>query len=134
VLALIILVFIGAPLFTIIGLLPSTGFYVEGRRHRSGYVEHIRLASQPRTLFAGDSSFYLCWIFLAKAKLPKRIIAFAQSGLLEDCRRPCNCGAGQLCGLLQRYAVFGSNHWWSRRLVIPILSQEGSQGKIRSRS
>ena len=77
VLALIILVFIVAPLFTIIGTVALYGFYVEGVDTAAVMVELYRLASQPVLL--AIPLFTVAGYFLAESKAPKRIIAFAQA-------------------------------------------------------
>lgn len=75
--ALIILVFIGSPLFTIIGSIALYGFSREGIDTATVIVELRRLADQP--VFLAIPLFTVAGYFLAESKAPKRIVALAQS-------------------------------------------------------
>ncbi|MEW6061150.1 MAG: TRAP transporter large permease subunit, partial [Bacteroidota bacterium] len=77
VLALIILVLIGSPLFTIIGAISLYGFSVEGIDTAAIMIELYRLASQPVLL--AIPLFTVAGYFLAESKAPQRIVALAES-------------------------------------------------------
>ncbi len=77
VLALILLVLIGSPLFTIIGAIALYGFSKEGIDTATVIVELYRLASQPVLL--AIPLFTVAGYFLAESKAPQRIVALAQS-------------------------------------------------------
>ncbi|MDD8018577.1 MAG: TRAP transporter large permease subunit [Bacteroidota bacterium] len=77
VLALIALVVIGAPLFTIIGGISLFGFSAEGIDTATVIVELYRLASQPVLL--AIPLFTVAGYFLAESKAPQRIVALAQA-------------------------------------------------------
>jgi tripartite ATP-independent transporter DctM subunit len=75
--ALIILVFIGSPLFTIIGSIALYGFSREGIDTATVIVELRRLADQP--VFLAIPLFTVAGYFLAESKAPNRIVALAHS-------------------------------------------------------
>lgn len=77
VLALIILVLIGSPLFTIIGAISLYGFSAEGIDTAAIIIELYRLASQPVLL--AIPLFTVAGYFLAESKAPQRIVALAES-------------------------------------------------------
>jgi len=77
VLALIILVLIGSPLFTIIGAISISGFSAEGIDTAAIIIELYRLASQPVLL--AIPLFTVAGYFLAESKAPQRIVALAQA-------------------------------------------------------
>jgi tripartite ATP-independent transporter DctM subunit len=79
VLALIALVFLGAPLFTIIGAIALYGFAIQDIDTAAVMVELYRLASQPVLL--AIPLFTVAGYFLAESKAPKRIVAFAQAAI-----------------------------------------------------
>jgi tripartite ATP-independent transporter DctM subunit len=76
-LALIVLVFIGSPLFTIIGAISLYGFTREGIDTATVIVELRRLADQP--VFLAIPLFTVAGYFLAESKAPTRIVALAHS-------------------------------------------------------
>lgn len=76
-LALIVLVFIGSPLFTIIGAISLFGFTREGIDTATIIVELRRLADQP--VFLAIPLFTVAGYFLAESKAPKRIVALAHA-------------------------------------------------------
>ncbi|MBW7887475.1 MAG: TRAP transporter large permease subunit [Bacteroidetes bacterium] len=77
VLALIIFVLIGTPLFTIIGSIALIGFSQEGIDTAAIMVELYRLADQPVLL--AIPLFTVAGYFLAESKSPQRTVALAQS-------------------------------------------------------
>jgi C4-dicarboxylate transporter, DctM subunit len=77
VLALIAIVFLGAPLFTIIGAIALYGFAIQDIDTAAIMIELYRLASQPVLL--AIPLFTVAGYFLAESKAPKRVIAFAQA-------------------------------------------------------
>lgn len=77
VLALILLVLIGSPLFTIIGAISLYGFSAEGIDTAAIIIELYRLASQPVLL--AIPLFTVAGYFLAESKAPQRIVALAQA-------------------------------------------------------
>lgn len=77
VLALITLVLIGSPLFTIIGAISLYGFTAEGIDTAAIIIELYRLASQPVLL--AIPLFTVAGYFLAESKAPQRIVALAES-------------------------------------------------------
>lgn len=78
-LALVILVLIGSPLFTVIGAISLYGFSVEYGREGIALiiVELYRLADQPVLL--AIPLFTVAGYFLAESKAPQRIVALAQA-------------------------------------------------------
>ncbi len=77
VLALIVLVLLGSPLFSIIGTISLLGFSSQGIDTAAIIVEMYRLASQPVLL--AIPLFTVSGYFLAESKAPTRIVAFAQA-------------------------------------------------------
>ena len=77
VLALVALVLIGSPLFSIIGAISLYGFSSEGIDTATVIVELYRLASQPVLL--AIPLFAVAGYFLAESKAPHRIVALAQT-------------------------------------------------------
>lgn len=77
ILALIIFVLIGTPLFTIIGSIALFGFSQEGIDTAAIMVELYRLADQPVLL--AIPLFTAAGYFLAESKAPQRTVALAQS-------------------------------------------------------
>jgi tripartite ATP-independent transporter DctM subunit len=77
VLALIVFVLLGAPLFSIIGTISLLGFSSQGIDTAAIVVEMYRLASQPVLL--AIPLFTVSGYFLAESKAPGRIVAFAQA-------------------------------------------------------
>lgn len=77
ILALIALVLIGTPLFTIIGTISLYGFTAEGTDTAVIMAELYRLASQPVLL--AIPLFTVSGYFLAESKAPQRIVALAQT-------------------------------------------------------
>ena len=128
VLALIILVFIGAPLFTIIGTVALYGFYVEGVDTAAVMVELYRLASQPVLL--AIPLFTVAGYFLAESKAPKRIIAFAQAviGWMPGGRAIVVLGS--CAGFTAFTGGSGVTIVALGGLVYPILIQEGYKEKF----
>ena len=77
VLVLALFVFLGAPLFTIIGTISLLGFSSQGIDTAAIIVEMYRLASQPVPL--AIPLFTVSGYFLAESKAPQRIVALAQA-------------------------------------------------------
>jgi len=77
VLVLAVFVFLGAPLFTIIGTISLIGFSSQGIDTAAIIVEMYRLASQPVLL--AIPLFTVSGYFLAESKAPQRIVALAQA-------------------------------------------------------
>jgi tripartite ATP-independent transporter DctM subunit len=77
VLALIVLVLFGAPLFSIIGTISLLGFSSQNIDTAAVIVEMYRLASQPVLL--AIPLFTVSGYLLAESKAPQRIVAFAQA-------------------------------------------------------
>ncbi len=77
VLVLVILVLIGAPLFSIIGTISMLGFFSQDIDTAAVIVELYRLASQPVLL--AIPLFTVAGYFLAESKAPQRIVALAHA-------------------------------------------------------
>jgi C4-dicarboxylate transporter, DctM subunit len=77
VIALIIFVLIGTPLFTVVGSISLFGFSKEGIDTAAIMVELYRLADQPVLL--AIPLFTVAGYFLAESKSPQRTVALAQS-------------------------------------------------------
>ncbi len=77
ILAFVVFIFIGTPLFTIIGAISLYGFSKEGIDAAAVTIELYRLASQPVLL--AIPLFTVAGYFLAESKAPLRIVALAQS-------------------------------------------------------
>ena len=77
VLVLVILVLIGAPLFSIIGTISMLGFFSQDIDTAAVIVELYRLASQPVLL--AIPLFTVAGYFLAESKAPQRIVELAHA-------------------------------------------------------
>ena len=77
VLGLLVIVVLGAPLFSVIGTISLIGFSSQDINTAAIIVEMYRLASQPVLL--AIPLFTVSGYFLAESKAPQRLVAFAQA-------------------------------------------------------